>query len=181
MVSFFLDLSLHVCVSKLVWNKGFPNNSYKLSLTFLKRSNFFSRFEFHMISSFTIVRSILLYELSLFDPNWKTSIWNDLTCLGTSESRAGWLVLVMGCFWGLELLPLAGTSLLPVVFLPLLNILSECFYILDKIFLYFLISSTSSLKSTPQKMPRSTLKSRFLTKSWFLPKLAVTIHFFGPN
>jgi len=40
------------------------------------------------------------------------------------ESRAAWVVLVMGAFWGLELQPLAVTSLLPVIFYPLFSIMS---------------------------------------------------------
>jgi len=44
--------------------------------------------------------------------------------IGTKAASAGWLVLVMGSFWGLELLPLAGTSLLPIIFYPLMDVLS---------------------------------------------------------
>ena len=40
------------------------------------------------------------------------------------ESRAGWVLLVLGFYWGLELIPLAATALLPVVFFPVLGILS---------------------------------------------------------
>ena len=62
---------------------------------------------------------------------------------GTKAASAGWLVLVMGSFWGLELLPLAGTSLLPVIFYPLMDVLSEIYQFIKSTYNYVDITSSA--------------------------------------
>ena len=42
------------------------------------------------------------------------------------ESRAAWVLLVMGLFWALELQPLPVVALIPIVFYPLFSIMSVC-------------------------------------------------------
>ena len=43
---------------------------------------------------------------------------------GNNESKVGYVALIMAVFWCLELLPLAVTSLLPVVMFPLMGIMT---------------------------------------------------------
>ncbi len=44
--------------------------------------------------------------------------------VGTSESRCGYMILLMAFYWVLDLMPLAATSILPVVLCPILGITS---------------------------------------------------------
>ncbi|XP_054709982.1 solute carrier family 13 member 2-like isoform X2 [Uloborus diversus] len=43
---------------------------------------------------------------------------------GTKESRCGYVILLMACYWVVEPIPVAATSLLPIVLLPLLGVMS---------------------------------------------------------
>lgn len=52
-------------------------------------------------------------------------LWLPLPLLsGTKESRCGYVILLMACYWMLEPIPLAATSLLPIVLFPLLGVIS---------------------------------------------------------
>lgn len=42
--------------------------------------------------------------------------------VATSEARCGYMILLMGSYWVLDLMPLAITSILPVVMCPFLGI-----------------------------------------------------------
>ncbi|XP_022252285.1 solute carrier family 13 member 5-like [Limulus polyphemus] len=44
--------------------------------------------------------------------------------IGTPEAKCAYVLLLMACFWLMEIMPLAVTALIPVVFLPLFGILS---------------------------------------------------------
>ncbi|XP_055937657.1 Na(+)/citrate cotransporter-like isoform X3 [Argiope bruennichi] len=44
--------------------------------------------------------------------------------IGTREARCGYVVLLMACYWVVEPIPVAATSLLPVVLFPLLGVIT---------------------------------------------------------
>ncbi|KAG8194836.1 hypothetical protein JTE90_017272 [Oedothorax gibbosus] len=44
--------------------------------------------------------------------------------VGTPESRCGYVILIMACYWVVEPIPVAATSLLPVVLFPLLGVIT---------------------------------------------------------
>jgi len=67
-----------------------------------------------------------------FPPNMlqsRTEILGLLNCANLNvfslfqEARAGYVILIMAIYWMTEALPLAATSLLPVVLFPLLGIM----------------------------------------------------------
>lgn len=53
-----------------------------------------------------------------------------LTNIGTTEAKCGFVILMMATYWVTEVVPLPVTALLPVILLPLLGGMSQCFKII---------------------------------------------------
>ncbi|XP_035229237.1 solute carrier family 13 member 5-like isoform X2 [Stegodyphus dumicola] len=73
-----------------------------------------------------------MFLLPVFRYRWKTVAGLGIPFLlapvplliGTQESRCGYVILLMACYWVVEPIPVAATSLLPVVLFPLLGVIS---------------------------------------------------------